>query len=119
MKLDIFSEMQSALPAREIDASEIVRRMIEQAQAADRGGFDCWWAVEHHSAATFSVSSAPEMMLAVLAQHTDNIRLGTAGVLAPFAIHHPVRIAERAAGKVGQAARRYSDIEMRVMTAAM
>ncbi len=97
MKLDIFSEMQSALPAREIDASEIVRHMIEQAQAADRAGFDCWWQVEHHSAATFSVSSAPEMMLAVLAQHTDNIRLGTAGILAPFAIHHPVRIAERAA----------------------
>jgi alkanesulfonate monooxygenase SsuD/methylene tetrahydromethanopterin reductase-like flavin-dependent oxidoreductase (luciferase family) len=97
MKLDIFSEMQSARIANDIDSSEVVRRMIEQAQAADRAGFDCWWAVEHHSAASFSISSAPELMLAVLAQHTRDIRLGTAGILAPFAIHHPVRIAERAA----------------------
>jgi alkanesulfonate monooxygenase SsuD/methylene tetrahydromethanopterin reductase-like flavin-dependent oxidoreductase (luciferase family) len=97
MKLDIFSEMQSAQSAPELDATEVVRCMIEQAQAADRAGFDCWWAVEHHSAASFSVSSAPELMLAVIAQHTQEIRLGTAGILAPFAIHHPVRIAERAA----------------------
>jgi alkanesulfonate monooxygenase SsuD/methylene tetrahydromethanopterin reductase-like flavin-dependent oxidoreductase (luciferase family) len=97
VKLDIFSEMQTAKVPGEIDPGETVRRMIEQAQAADRVGFDCWWAVEHHSAASFSISSAPEMMLAVLAQHTERIRLGTAGILAPFAIHHPVRIAERAA----------------------
>jgi alkanesulfonate monooxygenase SsuD/methylene tetrahydromethanopterin reductase-like flavin-dependent oxidoreductase (luciferase family) len=97
VKLDIFSEMQSAQNPREIDSGEVVRQMICQAQAADRAGFDCWWAVEHHSAASFSVSSAPELMLAVLAQHTERIRLGTAGILAPFAIHHPVRIAERAA----------------------
>jgi alkanesulfonate monooxygenase SsuD/methylene tetrahydromethanopterin reductase-like flavin-dependent oxidoreductase (luciferase family) len=37
------------------------------------------------------------MILAVLSQHTERIRLGTAGILAPFAIHHPVRLAERAA----------------------
>jgi alkanesulfonate monooxygenase SsuD/methylene tetrahydromethanopterin reductase-like flavin-dependent oxidoreductase (luciferase family) len=97
MKLDIFSEMQSAQDSGEIDSSEVVRQMIRQARAADEGGFDCWWAVEHHSAASFSVSSAPELMLAVLSQHTERIRLGTAGILAPFAIHHPVRIAERAA----------------------
>ncbi|MCP4907659.1 MAG: LLM class flavin-dependent oxidoreductase [bacterium] len=97
MKLDIFSEIQSAQPSSEIDAAAIVQETIDQARAADAGGFDCWWSVEHHSAAAFSISSAPEMMLTVLAQHTDRIRLGTSGILAPFAIHHPVRIAERAA----------------------
>ncbi len=97
MKLDIFSEVQSAKHPSEIDAAEIARQSIAQARAADVGGFDCWWSVEHHSAASFSISSAPEMMLAVLAQHTERIRLGTSGILAPFAIHHPVRLAERAA----------------------
>ena len=97
MKLDIFSEVQSAQVAREIDATAIARQTIEQARAADIAGFGCWWSVEHHSAASFSISSAPEMMLAVLAQHTERIHLGTAGILAPFAIHHPVRLAERAA----------------------
>lgn len=97
MKLDIFSEMQSGRAADQIDAAQVARDTIEQARAADAAGFGCWWAVEHHSTAAFSLSSAPEMMLAVLAQHTERIRLGTAGILAPFAIHHPVRIAERAA----------------------
>jgi alkanesulfonate monooxygenase SsuD/methylene tetrahydromethanopterin reductase-like flavin-dependent oxidoreductase (luciferase family) len=97
MKLDIFSEMQGAKVAQEIDAAAIARQTIEQARAADAAGFGAWWSVEHHSAATFSISSAPELMLAVLAQHTQRIRLGSAGILAPFAIHHPVRIAERAA----------------------
>ncbi len=97
MELDIFSELQSARPGREIDAAALLEQTIEQARAADRAGFGCWWLVEHHSAASFSVSSAPEMVLAVLARHTERIRLGTSGILAPFAIHHPVRLAERAA----------------------
>ena len=97
MKLDIFSELQSARPGREIDAATLLDQTVLQARAADAAGFGCWWLVEHHSAASFSVSSAPEMVLAVLARHTDRIRLGTSGILAPFAIHHPVRLAERAA----------------------
>jgi len=36
-------------------------------------------------------------MLAVLSQHTERIRLGHSGVLAPFNINHPLRVAERAA----------------------
>jgi alkanesulfonate monooxygenase SsuD/methylene tetrahydromethanopterin reductase-like flavin-dependent oxidoreductase (luciferase family) len=97
VKLDIFSELQGAQSVRELDAEVLVRNTIEQARLADELGFGCWWSVEHHSAASFSASSAPEMILAVLSQHTERIRLGTAGILAPFAIHHPVRLAERAA----------------------
>jgi len=97
MILDIFSEMQTARSAAELDAAVVLNDMVEQARLADEVGFGCWWAVEHHTAPAFSVSTAPEMMLAVLAQHTERLRLGTAGILAPFAIHHPIRIAERAA----------------------
>jgi len=45
----------------------------------------------------FSYSSAPELMLAVLSQHTERIRFGHSGVLAPFKINHLLRVAERAA----------------------
>ena len=38
MKLDIFSEVQSAQPAREIDAVAIARQTIDQARAADVAG---------------------------------------------------------------------------------
>ncbi len=37
------------------------------------------------------------MFLTLLSQHTERIHLGTSGTLAPFAIHHPLQIAERAA----------------------
>lgn len=97
MELDIFSELQSARPGREIDGAALLSQTLEQARAADAAGFGCWWLVEHHSAASFSVSSAPEMVLAAIAGQTERIRLGTSGILAPFAIHHPVRLAERAA----------------------
>jgi alkanesulfonate monooxygenase SsuD/methylene tetrahydromethanopterin reductase-like flavin-dependent oxidoreductase (luciferase family) len=64
---------------------------------ADELGFRCWWEVEHHGAVEFSWSSAPELFLAYLSQHTRRIHLGHAGVLAPFRINHPLRVAERAA----------------------
>jgi len=95
--LDIFSELQTASPSGEVDSRLLYAQLIEQAQEADRQGFGCWWAVEHHTSPEFSFSSAPEMILAVLAQHTERIHLGSAGILSPFEINHPVRVAERTA----------------------
>ncbi|MBW2233301.1 MAG: LLM class flavin-dependent oxidoreductase, partial [Deltaproteobacteria bacterium] len=97
MILDIFSELQRAGPSGRDHVGQVFRDEIEQAKLADELGFGCWWTVEHHGAPEFSYSSAPEMMLAVLSQHTQRIRLGHAGVLAPFHINHPLRVAERAA----------------------
>ena len=70
---------------------------IEQAKLADALGFGCWWNVEHHGAPGFSYSSAPEMMPVLLSQHTERLRFGHSGILAPFRINHPLRVAERAA----------------------
>ena len=85
MILDIFSELQRALPpgatADRAFEGQILRDAIEQAKLADAFGFGCWWTVEHHGATEFSYSSSPEMMLAVLAQHTERIHLGHSGVL--------------------------------------
>jgi alkanesulfonate monooxygenase SsuD/methylene tetrahydromethanopterin reductase-like flavin-dependent oxidoreductase (luciferase family) len=99
--LDIFSELQRARPRGSSIGPEFENQIyhdaIEQARLADELGFGCWWTVEHHGATEFSYSSSPEMMLAVLSQHTERIRLGHSGVLAPFNINHPLRVAERAA----------------------
>ena len=64
---------------------------------ADELGYGCWWQVEHHGGEEFSLSSAPEIVLAAVSQRTRRIRLGHSAVLAPGAINHPVRAAERAA----------------------
>jgi alkanesulfonate monooxygenase SsuD/methylene tetrahydromethanopterin reductase-like flavin-dependent oxidoreductase (luciferase family) len=97
MILDMFSELQR--PGVRVPGFEqrLYADCVEQAVLADESGFGCWWAVEHHGSPEFSYSAAPDMMLAVISQHTQRIRLGHSGVLAPFAINHPLRVAERAA----------------------
>lgn len=95
--LDIFSELQRADPADPSREHQVYFDALEQARLADQLGFGCWWTVEHHGATKFSYSSVPELMLGAIAQQTQNIHLGHSGVLAPFEINHPIRIAERAA----------------------
>ncbi|MCB9726686.1 MAG: LLM class flavin-dependent oxidoreductase [Spirochaetaceae bacterium] len=97
MILDIFSELQRARPSNEGHERRLLADAIEQARLADELGYGCWWNVEHHGAPEFSYSSAPEMMPVLLSQHTKRLRFGHSGILAPFAINHPVRVAERAA----------------------
>lgn len=97
LTLDIFSELQRANPADPPREHAVYFDAVEQAKAADAAGFGCWWTVEHHGATEFSYSSVPEMMLGWLARETERIRLGHSGVLAPFNINHPTRVAERAA----------------------
>jgi alkanesulfonate monooxygenase SsuD/methylene tetrahydromethanopterin reductase-like flavin-dependent oxidoreductase (luciferase family) len=97
MKIDLFNEIQDPRPWT--DGHEHVRflQAIEQAELADELGYGCWWQVEHHGGEEFSLSSAPEVVLAAIAQRTRRIRLGHSAVLTPGAINHPVRAAERAA----------------------
>ena len=97
MKLDVFCETQRAKPFTPDHESRVFRETLDQAVCADKAGFDCWWSVEHHGALEFSWSAAPEMLLAWIATRTSRIHLGHAGVLAPFKINHPIRVAERLA----------------------
>jgi len=97
MKLDIFCEIQKAFPWKGADEAGLFAEILAQARAADEAGFDTWWQVEHHGAPQFSYSSAPEVVLTAIAMVTKRLRVGHAGVLAPFHINNPLRIAERAA----------------------
>lgn len=97
MKFDIFCEIQRAFPWEGRDEASLFREIIEQAQAADRSGFTTWWQVEHHGSPEFSYSSAPEVVLTAIAMATKRLRVGHAGVLAPFNINAPLRVAERGA----------------------
>ncbi|WP_329792373.1 LLM class flavin-dependent oxidoreductase [Lentzea sp. DG1S-22] len=94
MKIDLFNEIQNPGSASE---QFRFRQALDQARLADELGYGCWWQVEHHGAGEFSLSSAPELMLAALSQQTSRIRLGHAAVLAPGRFNHPIRVAERAA----------------------
>jgi alkanesulfonate monooxygenase SsuD/methylene tetrahydromethanopterin reductase-like flavin-dependent oxidoreductase (luciferase family) len=95
--LDVFSELQRAGPLDPGRERQVYLDAFEEARLADRLGYGCWWTVEHHGATEFSYSSVPELVLISLAHQTQRIRLGHSGVLAPFRINHPLRVAERAA----------------------
>lgn len=97
MKLDIFCEVQQSKPWKDGYQKTLFDDTLAQAEAADAAGFDTWWQVEHHGSPEFSYSSAPEIMLTAISQRTRRLRVGHAGVLAPFKINHPLRVAERAA----------------------
>ncbi|AMK25625.1 LLM class flavin-dependent oxidoreductase [Sphingobium sp. TKS] len=97
MFLDIFSEMQRAQRWTSASEAIVIRNALEQAKIADDLGYNCWWSVEHHGAGEFSLSSTPEMFNVALAMSTNRLRIGHSGVLTPFQINHPIRVAERAA----------------------
>ncbi|HWA89480.1 MAG TPA: LLM class flavin-dependent oxidoreductase [Rhizomicrobium sp.] len=97
MKFDIFCEIQRADISTPEEERALLADTVEEARAADRAGFDTWWQVEHHGAPEFSYSAAPELVLTAIAMSTKRLRVGHAGVLAPFRINGPLRVAERGA----------------------
>jgi limonene 1,2-monooxygenase len=58
----------------------------------DRLGFDEAWIGEHHSAG-FEIIASPEVFLAVAAERTRHLRLGTGVSSLPY--HHPLVLADR------------------------
>ena len=65
---------------------------LELVQWLDRCGYDEAWFGEHHSAGS-EISASPEIFIAVAAERTRRIRLGT-GVVS-LSYHNPLWVAER------------------------
>jgi len=65
---------------------------IELIQWLDRCGYDEAWLGEHHSAGS-EISASPEILMAVAAERTKHIKLGT-GVVS-LSYHNPLWVAER------------------------
>ncbi|WP_313896929.1 LLM class flavin-dependent oxidoreductase [Streptomyces sp. GC420] len=73
-------------------ASDAIRTGVKLARLAESRGFHRYWVAEHHSMPSVA-STAPAVILAHLAAHTDRIRLGSGGVMLPN--HAPLVIAEQ------------------------
>ena len=97
MKFGLFYEHQVPRPWEGGDELRVMEEALEEAELADRLGFETFWLVEHHFLEEYSHSSAPEIFLAVLSQRTKRLRLGHGIIHALPAINHPARIAERVA----------------------
>lgn len=90
MRLSIFS-VQDHYPTRERTLSALYGQLIEQAELADRLGYDTFFVAEHHFHEYGAVPN-PAVMLSTLAQRTTRLRLGSAISILTF--HHPLTVAE-------------------------
>ncbi len=72
------------------DAATAVRRSIELAQHAERLGYRRFWLAEHHAVAVASSSTA--VLIALIADATTEIRVGSAAVQS--GVHTPLSIVE-------------------------
>src|SRR5256885_15694558 len=69
-----------------------LERDLELIQRLDALGFDEAWIGEHHSAG-YEIIASPELFMAVAAERTRNIKLGTGVSSLPY--HHPLILADR------------------------
>jgi limonene 1,2-monooxygenase len=65
---------------------------LELIEWVDRWGFDEAWVGEHHSGG-YEIIASPEVFIAVAAERTKHVKLGTGVVTLPF--HHPFIVAQR------------------------
>jgi luciferase family oxidoreductase group 1 len=73
-------------------AGESFTASVELAQRAEQLGYRRVWYAEHHNMATIA-SSATSVLIAHIAAHTQEIRLGAGGIMLPN--HAPLLIAEQ------------------------
>ena len=69
-----------------------LERDLDLIALMDRLGYDEVWVGEHHSTG-WEYISAPEIFLAVAAERTRHIRLGTGAISLTY--HHPLMVADR------------------------
>jgi limonene 1,2-monooxygenase len=81
-------------PFHQLDENPSVAldRDLELVQLMDRMGYDEAWFGEHHSGG-WEISASPEVMIAVCAERTKHIKLGTGVSSLPY--HHPFILADR------------------------
>jgi probable F420-dependent oxidoreductase len=90
MKLGVWYDFRNPGPWQ-LPWERLYRELLDQAAYAEELGFDSVWLSEHHFTDEGYLPSITAM-LAVLAERTTRIRIGTAVLLAP--LHHPLRLAE-------------------------
>lgn len=72
--------------------AQALRNSIDLARHADRLGYDRYWLAEHHNLPSVA-SPAPDLMIGQIAAATEQIRVGSGGVMLPN--HAPLMVAER------------------------
>lgn len=92
MEFSLFAHMERISPDQ--DQKQLYEEFVELCKIADEGGMRAVWTGEHHGM-NFTIAPNPFLNLVDVARHTQNVRLGTGTIIAPF--WHPIRLAGEAA----------------------
>src|SRR4051812_11996131 len=77
--------------AEGVTSGEAIRHSLALAQELDRLGYQRLWYAEHHNMPAIA-STTPATMIALAAQQTRSLRIGSGGVMLPN--HAPLQVAE-------------------------
>ncbi|GGC03040.1 hypothetical protein GCM10011352_31590 [Marinobacterium zhoushanense] len=72
-------------------AEEALRRSVQLAQQCEALGYSRYWVAEHHNTPSYA-SPAPEILIAAIASQTQEIRVGSGGVMLSH--YSPLKVAE-------------------------
>jgi luciferase family oxidoreductase group 1 len=86
------SLLELAIITQDSNASETMQKTKELAQLADGLGYKRFWLAEHHNMAHVA-STATVVLIGYIASQTQNIRVGSGGIMLPN--HSPLIIAEQ------------------------
>jgi luciferase family oxidoreductase group 1 len=70
---------------------QALQNTLDLARFVDGLGYRRYWLAEHHNLPTIA-SSTPEVMIAMVASVTENLRVGAGGIMLPN--HAPLKVAE-------------------------
>jgi luciferase family oxidoreductase group 1 len=86
------SLLELAIITQDSNAGETLQKTKEVAQLADSLGYKRFWLAEHHNMAHVA-SSATVVLIGYIASQTQNIRVGSGGIMLPN--HSPLIVAEQ------------------------
>jgi luciferase family oxidoreductase group 1 len=72
-------------------SSQALRNTLDLARFVDQRGYKRYWLAEHHNSPGIA-STTPEIMIGQVANVTQNMRVGSGGVMLPN--HSPLKVAE-------------------------
>src|SRR6476620_12598943 len=91
MKQIRLSVLDQSPVRRGSNAKEALQESVQLVRIADELGYTRYWLSEHHNT-TMLAGSAPEVLIARLANESKNIRLGSGGIMLPN--HSALKVAE-------------------------
>lgn len=91
MKVGLYNSVKD-VPGRGRNLDKVMDEVITEAVLAEEVGFDCMLFGEHHMDQEGQILPSPLMTAAVVATHTQRLKVGTAVLLLP--LYHPVHVAE-------------------------